>query len=92
MTTIQDGQEPVHAIILKSTTGDVVLQQGQVILDEAGIEKVGTFSHYDPELHDRVPCPWAEPIPLKGCSVVALRQDGVFKLAGWSDHVCAIVS
>ncbi len=44
----QDGQDPVHAILPTLSTGEVVLQCEQVILGEAGIEKVGTFCCYDP--------------------------------------------
>ncbi len=88
----QDGQDPVHAILPTLSTGEVVLQREWVILGEAGIEKVGTFCCYDPALHDWVPCPWAGPIPVNGRPVVALRKDGVFKLAGWSEFVHDIVS
>ncbi|SJL18523.1 uncharacterized protein ARMOST_22116 [Armillaria ostoyae] len=67
---LEDGQQPVHAIVPKSPTGEIVLQESKLIVGEAGIEKVGTFSCCDPSLHDWVPCPWAEPIPLKGRSVL----------------------
>ncbi|KAK0215115.1 hypothetical protein IW262DRAFT_1300341 [Armillaria fumosa] len=65
----------------------VVLQQRHIILGKAGIEKVGSFSRYDPMLHDWVLCPWVKPFSPSTHTVVTLRWNGVYKLAGWSKLV-----
>ncbi|SJL15314.1 uncharacterized protein ARMOST_18807 [Armillaria ostoyae] len=89
---LEDGELPHHAIMPESVAGEVILQCGHVVLGQAGIEKVGSFARYDPTLHDWVPCLWGEPTPMNGHPVLALRRNGVFNLAGWSDFVREITA